>query len=254
MHPLSEIERRWVGRIDWAVAFVYWTTVCIPSLPISTSYLFSCFTSVHRLEVCLTWISFSITYLSSLFLELAQFLKYWGQREWDSYSGFWPLLTLCSCTSHTFCLPCICFLLSKIIGFEFTLWPFPGYIWAYTEAEQSKVVKKGIRGSIVHMPYFCKQDMLTESLAMFLDQIPQNVLCQEYFLWLGPRDSFISSAYCIMLRKHFGKAKWTCKEIHKYFIQQMLVCLWCARPESCSYATCPGSPWNRYSWHTLLYK
>ena len=70
--------------------------------------------------------------------------------------------------------------------------------------------------------------MLTESLAMFLDQIPQNVLCQEYFLWLGPRDSFILSAYCIMLRKHFGKANWTWEEIHKYFTQQMLVCLRCA--------------------------
>ena len=45
---------------------------------------------------------------------------------------------------------------------------------------------------------------------------------------MGPRDSFISSAYCIMLRKHLGKAKWTWEEIHKYFIQQMLVCLWCA--------------------------
>lgn len=98
-------------------------------------------------------------------------------------------------------------------------------VWTRLSAggEQSRE----IRCPIVQRLCFCWRDILAKSLAMFLDQIPQNVLCQGYFLWLSPRDNFSSSAYCVILRKHFGRTKWTRKVIHKCFIQQMFICLWC---------------------------
>lgn len=125
-----------------------------------------------------TWnqTSFSTISLSRhLFLNLAKFLTRWGQvgwrqRESESQKAFCtPINIVLMGKPHTLSLG---FLLSKIVSLEFRLQSLPGWTWpSVKQSHPSRQEAKAIRGPIVQRPCFCWRDMLTKSLAIFLNQI-----------------------------------------------------------------------------------
>lgn len=137
--------------------------------------------------------SFSIICLSREFIPqfgiIPQVLRGRGSKrakEFFSSTDTMPVGKL-----HTLSPLYLRFLLRKTVDLEFRSHSLLGRAWPSAEvrANQSREAK-GMRGSFVQWPCFCWRVTLAKSLAMFLDQILQNVLCQENFLWLSPKDSF----------------------------------------------------------------
>lgn len=139
-------NRESVRWTDWLCLLCTGLQSAFQALPISTSYLFSCFSKCPQTESLpdMRQASLSFLYPSSLFLDLAQFLKCWGtERVRELKSLFGPLINIVFMGKPHILSPLyLSFLLSKIMGFEFRPWSFPGWTWAYVEVEQSKVVKK----------------------------------------------------------------------------------------------------------------
>lgn len=183
-----------LGQTQWLWLLLYGTTIYILSTHHSQLLPLLVF-----LIVLIYWrfvwneVSFSIISLSREFIPqfgiIPQVLRGRGSKRAEEF--FSSIDTMPMGKLYTLSPLYLRFLLRKTVDLEFRYHCLLGWAWPSAEvrANQSREAK-GMRGSFVQRPCFCWRVMLAKLLAMFLDQIFQNVLCQENFLWLSPKDSF----------------------------------------------------------------